>query len=357
MWQSHEFPTLSGGWATYVSQLRRPLPTLSIDDQTVLESSGDATFTVSLSAAYDQTVTVDYATADGTATAPADYAATSGTLTFNPGDTTQTIDVPIVDDALPEPSETFAVDLSNPSNATIADGEGVGTITDNDTPVSISIDDQTVLESSGDATFTVSLSAAYDETVTVDYATADGTATAPADYAATSGTLTFNPGDTTQTIDVPIVDDALPEPSETFAVDLSNPSNATIADGEGVGTITDNDPPAGRTLTINDPSVKEGNRKGYTVALVFKVRLSRKFNKVVKVSFATADGTATAGSDYIAKSGILKIRKHHLVGKIIIRVKEDKLKEPNETLFVNLANATNAVIADGHGVGTIINDD
>jgi len=235
-----------------------PPPTLSINDVSVTEGTGGtttATFTVTLSSASGQTVTVQYATADGTATAPGDYTAGSGTLTFAPGVTTQTLAVPIVTDAAIEPNETFTVALSNPTNATIADGSGTGTIVDDDTPVlpALSINDVSVTEGTGGtttATFTVTLSSASSQTVTVSYATADGTATAPGDYAAASGTLTFAPGVTTQTIGVSIVTDAIAEQSETFSVLLSNPANATIADGAGVGTVADDDGPTTATFQI-----------------------------------------------------------------------------------------------------------
>src|SRR6266545_2062653 len=109
------------------------LPELSIDDVTVVEGDTGAvtaSFTVALSAVSDQIVTVDFATADDTATAADDYLPTADTLVFDPGQTTQSVSVSVNGDTLDEPDETFAVDLSNPTNATIADGQGLGTITD-----------------------------------------------------------------------------------------------------------------------------------------------------------------------------------------------------------------------------------
>jgi hypothetical protein len=236
-------PTKSGE-VTVTATITEPLPSLSIDDVVVNEGDGTATFTVTLSAASADTVTVDFATADGTAEASSDYTATGDTLTFDPGETTQTIVVPITDDAVDEATtENFFVNLTDPTNATILDGEGEGTIVDNDgpPPPSLSIDDVTVNEADGTATFTVTLSAASAETVTVDFATADGTAEASSDYTATGGTLTFDPGETTQEITVDITDDAVFEPTENFFVNLTSPTNATISDAQGEGTIIDND--------------------------------------------------------------------------------------------------------------------
>jgi hypothetical protein len=223
-----------------------PPPAASVDDVTVDESAGTATFTVKLSHAVSgpcpDPVSVKFATANGSATAPADYGASSGTLTFAPGEDAKTITVPIVDDTISEDDENFFVDLSDPLGATIADGRGVGTIVDND--ARISINDVTVTEGNAGttpATFKVTLSHSSSKTITVHYVTADGTATAPGDYGATSGTVTFAPGDTSEDVVVQVRGDTIDEPNETFTVNLSQPQNAGIADGTGVGTIIDDD--------------------------------------------------------------------------------------------------------------------
>jgi uncharacterized repeat protein (TIGR01451 family) len=229
-------------------------PSASVGDTSVIEGTGGTTtmhVPVTLSAASGKTVTVDYATSAGTAATGTDYTTTTGTLTFNPGDTSKTIDVPIVTDSIDESDETFTVTLTNPSNTTIADSSGTETIIDDDTttvpPVTptLSIGDATVNPegNSGttNATFTVTLSSASLSVVTVNYATSNGTATAPGDYTAASGTLTFSPGDTSKTVTVAVVGDTVPEPDETFTVGLSTPSGATIADGSGLGTIVDDD--------------------------------------------------------------------------------------------------------------------
>jgi hypothetical protein len=223
-----------------------PPPAATIDDVTVDESAVTATFTVKLSHAVTgpcpDPVSVKFATANGSATEPGDYGSRSGTLTFAPGEDTKTITVPIVDDAIAEDDENFFVDLSDPLGATIADGRGVGTIVDND--ARISINDVTVTEGNAGtkpATFKVTLSHSSSKTITVHYATANGTAVAPGDYASTSGTVTFAPGDTSEDVVVQVRGDTIDEPNETFTVNLSQPANAAIADGTGVGTIIDDD--------------------------------------------------------------------------------------------------------------------
>jgi hypothetical protein len=217
-------------------------PLLAISDAVVTEGdvgTVNAVFTVTLSTVSGQTVTVDYSTADSTATAPSDYTAVPlTTVSFAAGETSKTATVLVNGDVLDEADETFLVDLSNPVNATISDNQGVGTITDNDPPPSLSIDDVTADEGAGTMTFTVSLSATSGQAVNVDFATTDGSAVAPDDYTSTAGTLTIPADSLSGTITVPIIDDALSESAEIFTVDLSNPVNATLADSQGVGTIT-----------------------------------------------------------------------------------------------------------------------
>src|SRR5439155_1383937 len=155
---------------------------------------------------------------DGTATSPADYTAGSGTLNFAAGVTSQTITVPIINDALDEADETYTVRSEERRVGTNAKASGLRTIVDNDATPSLSIDDVSVNENAGTATFTVSLSAASGEAVSVIYSMSDGTATSPADYTAGSGTLNFAAGVTSQTITVPIINDALDEADETYTV-------------------------------------------------------------------------------------------------------------------------------------------
>ncbi len=332
-------------------------PTVSIDDATVTEGntgSVSAIFTVSLSAPSNQAVTVQYATANGTATAGSDYTAISGTLTFTAGQLTHTIAVPVLGDTVVEPNETFVVNLSDPINATLADGQGTGTILDNDGPM-LSIGNATMTEGNtgtANAVFTVSLSTASSQTVTVRYATANGTAAAGSDYTAVSGTLTFTPGQLTRTIAVPVLGDTVVEPNETFVVNLSDPINATLADGQGTGTILDNDGPM---LSIGNATVTEGNTG--TTNAVFTVSLSTASSQTVTVRYATANGTATAGSDYTAVSGTLTFAPGQLTRTIAVPVLGDTVVEPNETFVVNLTSPTNATLSDSQGTGTILNND
>jgi len=253
-------------------------PDISINDPVVTEGDSGTTtltFTVTLSVPNNaQTVTVNYATADGTATAGADYQSASGTVTFNAGVTSQPIVITINSDLLDEANETFFVNLSSPTNAAILDPQGQGTINDNDPTPSLSINDLPNIpegdSGTSTANFTVTLSAASGQTVTVNYATANGSATtAENDYVSTSGTLTFAPGDLTRQIPVTINGDTTVEPDETFVVDLTLPVNASIADNQGQGTIKNDDVAATADVSIDKHTsvvvVVPGNNINYTI--------------------------------------------------------------------------------------------
>jgi hypothetical protein len=225
-------------------------PDLSISDASMTEGhsgSAIAAFTLTLSHATGQTVTVQYATANGTAVAGADYVAASGTILFPPGVVSRPLNVTILGDALDEPDETFLVNLSGAVNATIVDGQGVGTIQDDDPAPVMAIDDCAVTEGNAGSPlcgFMVSLSAPSGRTITVNYATANGTATAGGDYNSASGGLTFTPGQVSKAVGVTVQGDTAVEVDENFFVNLTGAVNTTVGDGEGVGTILDDDAPS-----------------------------------------------------------------------------------------------------------------
>jgi hypothetical protein len=204
-----------------------------------------ASFELTLSEASADPVSVDYATADGTATtADFDYVGTSGTATFAPGETTATVTVPIIGDKDVEADETFALNLSNPVGAVVGDpGSGTGTITNDDVTRLRIVDSSVVEGDSGNQRmkFKIVLSKPAPSAVTVDYATADGTATAGQDYFAETGTVTFAPGQKTRTIVITVKGDLLVEGTESFQVVLSNPSGAGMNDDTANGFINDND--------------------------------------------------------------------------------------------------------------------
>jgi len=273
--------------------LNDDLPTLVINDVTANEGNAGTTnfiFTVSLSApAGPGGVTFDIATANGTATAGVDYVASSLTgQTIPAGASTYTFTVLVNGDTLNEPTETFFTNVTNVTNAVVGDGQGVGTVVNDDPLPSLSINDVSVIEGNAgtvNAVFTVTLSAASGQTVTVLYASADGTATQPADYTSTSGSLTFTPGQTTRTLNVPVIGETVPEANETYFVNLSGATNATISDNQGLGTITNDDVP----VTVNPATVPNG-----TVATAYSQTLTAS-GGVAPYSFAVTAGALPAG--------------------------------------------------------------
>ena len=465
-------------WSNLIYSAVPPVsqPTLSVSDAAKAEgnsSTSSMAFTVTLSKPSTESVTVGYTTSNGTATvAGSDYAPAVGTLTFAPGETSKTVNVTVNGDTLVELDEQFTLTLSAPVNATITDASGIGTIRNDDvdqapaTPPAVSIYDLTVVEGNGEHShfmFMATLDKASTTPVTVAYATSNGTAIAGLDYSATSGTITFAPGVTSQLVHVDVVGDTTAEANETFTVTLSSPTGATIADGSAVGTITNDDvgaptpgnssasfvvsdnwgsgftgavtvtagssglngwtvefdtpaqigniwnaeivsrtgnhyvvrnvsynakvtagqtvsfgfqaTPGGASATatnfavngqpsspatppkisVADVSVAEGNSG--TKNLVFVVSLDKTSTTPVTVAYATSNGTAAAGSDYTAKSGTVTFAPGVTSQQVTVVVAGDTVVESNETVTLTLSSPSGATIADGSAVGTITNDD
>jgi hypothetical protein len=221
-------------------------PSISLRDAIGVEGNSgttQATFVVALSAAASQSVSCSFATANGTATAGSDYTAASGTVTFTVGEVEKPVVVLVNGDTVDETQETFFLDISNVQNATVGSSRANGFINDDDGPT-ISINDVSVTEGNAGtkaATFTLTLSGSSVEAIAIRAVTAPGTATAATDYNSINSVVLFQPGTVTRTLDVQIVGDTNPEPNETFFVNLSEAFGTTIADGQCVGTIVDED--------------------------------------------------------------------------------------------------------------------
>jgi serralysin len=215
-------------------------------DAAVAEGDADRSVCakVRLSRVPTKRTTVKYATVDGSATAPSDYVAKNGTLVFSKGGSrTKNVCTTLKGDSLDETTEQFKVRISNASGASIADPVGLVTITDDDDP-GVSINNVAKSEgwlSPNVYNFTVSLSAPSPETVTVPWSTSSGLALAGSDFTGQSGTLTFLPGQTVQTVAVSVTGDLTVEGTEDFFVNLGAPTNATLTDGQGMGTIFNDD--------------------------------------------------------------------------------------------------------------------
>ena len=252
--------------------------------------------------------------------------------------------------------------VSGVSGATVADGSAIGTITNDDsapTP-SLSIADASTSEGNSGTktlTFTVQLSAAASTAVTYNIATSNGTATSGSDYVASSLTgQSIAAGATSKTFAVTINGDTTVEANETFNVTVSGVSGATVADGSAVGTITNDDTANQPSLSIGDVSILEGALG--TKKMTFTVRLSAAASTPVTYNIATANGSATAGSDYVASSlSGQSIPAGSLSKTFAVTINGDRVQEPDETFTVNVSGVSGATVSDGSAVGTIKNDD
>ncbi len=350
-----------------ITDVSQPPISLTINDVTVTEGNSgttNAVFTVSLSSAASTVVSVNYATANGTATAGTDYTALPPTtLTFNPGETSKTITVPVNGDNQVELNETFFLNLSNlqanGSNVILADNQGQGTIT-NDDSASIAISDVTITEGNSgttNAVFTVTLSNAVDTAVTVNYATANGTATTTDnDYTAIAATpLIFNAGETSKTITVAVNGDNQVESNETFFVNLSNLQtngrNVTLADNQGQGTILNDDTSV--TLAVSPSSVTEDG----TSNLIYTFTRSGVTSNALTVNYSIG-GTATNGTDYASIPTGVTFAANLATATVTINPTADTIVESNETVILTLAAGTGYTIGTTTPVtGTINNDD
>ncbi|MCP9495273.1 MAG: hypothetical protein MSG64_12575 [Pyrinomonadaceae bacterium MAG19_C2-C3] len=359
----NDFNGTSDVFAFSVNQ--NPPLSVSITDAAIMEDSAGGAgliFNVRLSGATTQTVTVNYATGNSTAqnattaTAEVDYQAANGTLTFNPGETTQTIIVPVLGDALDEADEILAVTLTAPINVRLSRRQATGLIVDDDPLPVVSINDASVAEGDSGTTeivFNVNLSAASGREVTLGFNLLDGTARNSSDYFGITGSVRFVPGATTATIRVGIRGETLREGDESFFVDLSRPVNATLNNNQAVGIIidevTDSDVPR---IQVSNTSTTEGSN------LNFNVFLDAAVNQPVTVRYMTADGTATAASqDYEAASGVLTFAPGEISRNLAVRTIADTMIEDNETVFLNLTEATGAIIVNPQNVATITNND
>lgn len=244
------------------------VPALTIDNATVSEgntSTVNATFTVNLFPTTSQTVTVNFATADSTATAGSDYVANSGTLTFNPNESSKTITVQVNGDTAIEPNETFRVNLTNPTNANLVEDVGVGTILNDDGPTTIQFTSANFItrEDFQRATLAVTRTSDLSQPAAVNFATSDlaglnncsvvnGIASSRCDYPTSAGTVRFAAGEDFKTFSIPLVDDSYAEGNESFTVTLSNPIGAVLGASSSANvTIGDNE-------TTNGPNPIDG---------------------------------------------------------------------------------------------------
>ncbi len=362
---------------TIVDNDAQPSLQFSSPTYSVGEAGPTVTITVTRTGAPDNAVSVNYATvAGGTATGgvscggAVDYQNASGTLNFAAGVLSQTFNVSICDDASAETSETVNLALSSPTGATLGTpNTAVLTITDNDAAPTLQFSASTVSvsESAGTVTLTVTRSGATGNAVTVDYTLGGGTATGGAacgagiDYINTGGTVNFASGDTSKTFNVTICNEAVYEADQTFNATLSNATGGASVGTPSVETVTITNDDAAPTIVINDISQAEGNAGTSGFQTTFTVSGASEIGG--GFAFATANNSATAGSDYIAFSIPTVVvpanttRTTETLNGASITVNGDTTVETDETFFLNASSCSNCSLTDNQGLATILNDD
>ncbi len=332
-------------------------PGISIGDAVVDESHEFAVFDVTLDRPFASTLTLAYSTSAGTATPGNDFLATTGTLSFAPGQTAQRVFVPIVDDALAESDELFHVTLSAPSAGSFTDARAIGLIGRNDGALSASpvVSSHSVIAGESDryAEFVVQLHAPSNQVTRVNFANVNGSAQHTVDYLAQSGTLSFEPGETTRTVRVPLLEDLAVETSQAFYFVLSQPVAATLGTGTQIASIVDNDATSGPpVLYVTDTGVDETDGVAR-----FTVWLDRPSASTLSVDYATVDAAARAGADYVATSGTLTFGAGDTARTVLVPLVDDAAPEPDEIFHFRLANPSEGSLGDANGAGLIGRND
>lgn len=375
--------------------------TLKFDEASfeVFEEAGVASITIERSQGEDGSVSVQVATGGGTATAGQDYTAVSQTLTWGSGDgSDKTVLIPILNDSEAEGSETVQLTLSQPTGGAVVSadrgtsvlvirssdggtggggGDDNGGGDDGSRAGTLKFDEREFLaiEGNGNAVVTVERSRGESGTVSVQYATANGTATAGQDYTAVSGTLTWGPGDgSRRSITIPILDDSASEGSETVRLVLSNPTGGAGLDSErGTavlrivenGSFGDGDDDNGNdgsqrpgTFKFDERSFQAIEGTGNATVVVER---SKGEKGAVSVQYSTQALSATAGDDFTPVSGTLTWAAGDGRSKSFqIPIRGDNAQEGNETVRAVLSNPTGGALLDTEratSTVTILDDD
>jgi Ca2+-binding RTX toxin-like protein len=360
------------GTATILDDDTGPAPVISLSNgSAVTESSSDyIRFTVTLSAAANDAITVNYRTLlAGTAGEddlwnPSTFPDINGIVTFAPGETSKDIFIRTTGDAIDERDEHIVVELFDPKGARIEGGEPTiaksGLILDDDGPgsnLALFLSDPVVLE--GDAgqknvVFEIRLSQPAPLAFTANYTTVDGTAVAGTDYVAKSGTVSFVAGQDVAYVTIPVIGNTVSEVSERFSLVVTPPANPSIGtDGAfGTATILDDDTGSGPVISL---SGGEGVVESSSHYIRYIVSLSEASLNAVTVNFNTRLGTASDAdlwnpASSSTNNGIVTFAPGETSKSIFIRTTGDSLDERDETIFLELTNPTNASLAGGQPV-------
>ena len=331
-------------------------PGISVGDSVGAEGSA-MTFDVTLSASSVNEITVQWATADHDAKSDeGDYRSANGMLRFARRQTRKRISVVTLQDELAEPDERFKVELTDPTNATLADGVGYGTIEDDDPDVRCErIEGAIAVESDEAIEFVIKIDKPSGKSVSMLYATADVSARDGEDYTGKTGTARIQPGQTQTSVLVALIDDEAMESSEQLRLNLSNYANLARCTPSWLpGTIFDDD------SSTHALSIEGGTGNESDDTLDFVVTLEPASTDTVTVGYATRDDGATGGEDFVAQTDQLTFTAGETSKTVAVTLVEDDLAEGTETFQVVLSDPENAHLAPGgrsRAVGTIIDND
>lgn len=319
-----------------------PTFAFSQSSYSVSEAGPVATITINRSGALGA-ASVHFATANGTATAGSDYTAVSEDVTFAAGEVAKTVSIPITDDLVTEGNETVSLSLSSPIGGELSwPSTATLTIVDNERSFALSSAGYSVSEGAGSVPITITRSGSTALADSVHFATANGTATAGSDYTAVSEDVAFAAGETAKTVSIPITDDGLLESSETVSLSISSPSPGTTLGSPSAATLTIQDNDAALAFSAATYAAKESsgsatirvNRTGYGAS-------------AVSVRFATANGTATAGSDYTTVNQVVSFAAGESSKTVTVPIANDASLEGNETVKLVLSSPSTGAVLVG----------
>ncbi|MFM7129943.1 MAG: Calx-beta domain-containing protein, partial [bacterium] len=336
------------------------LPVISVADATTPEGNTAGLtliFTVQLSLPSDLTTTVKFSTLADTALAGSDFVTKSGTITFAPGEMSKQVAIEILSDQLYERDEKFYFVLDTPFQATIGTSRAIGTILNDDPMPGLRVTDTTINEPTGSSSIlniNVVLTQPSTLPVTVDYATANDSATSPADYNATTGSIVFQPGETTKSIKIVIKGDSIYELTEKFQFVLSSAVGASLDQATATCTIVDDDPKP--TISINQVTITEPDTGSTATANVI-VSLSAASSQPVKVFVEPVDDSAMNGLDYRALAAEILIPAGSVSATYPVTIIGDRIHEADETMTVKLTSVTGEPVSQSTGSVKIIDND
>ena len=351
-----------------VNNLQPPVasPGLFVRNATVDAAAGTVSIPVLLGGPQgevsDSPITVTYATSDISAVAGTDYTATTGTLTFAPGQTVQNVMVPIIDAPGARPTRYFALTLNAAKGATILNGTGVVTIGASrakavSLPSASVGPDVIVGEGDGYVDLPITLSAPGTLPVTLDYTTVAGTACPPncqgAEYRTASGAATFAPGETTKVVRVELEDASKIPTMKFFTFSINTPMDATIARASQMVSIVPNGTLVATPSLSVQPLIVDAAAGTVSVPVLLGGPQGEVSSKPVTVTYATSDISAIAGTDYTATTGTLAFAPGQTVRNVMVPIIDASGARPTRHFAVTLSNAKGATILNGPGIVTI----